>query len=228
MATQTHASLWTPKRKALLAGLLLLQLALAVVIGAGQLLASSAAAPIAPIVVTALVPVAAFLAAYGLSGRFRSFVLAQDLRTLTLMQHWRVVGFAFLPLYAFGVLPRLFAWPAGLGDLAIGLAALAVALRLGREPGFATSPSFVTFHLLGLFDFLVAIASANLASGQIPFLVSDGVTSAAMSVWPMNIFPSFLVPLFIILHLAALLQVRALRGGRASSAGAGLPGVAAS
>ena len=57
--------------------------------------------------------VMAFLALYLLSGGFRRFVLAQDLETLTMLQHWRVLGFCFLPLYFYGVIPGVFAWPAG-------------------------------------------------------------------------------------------------------------------
>jgi hypothetical protein len=32
-----------------------------------------------------------------------------------------------------------------------------------------------------------------------------------MDVWPLNLFPSFGVPLFIMLHLTALLKVHGLR-----------------
>ena len=42
-----------------------------------------------------------------------------------------------------------------------------------------------------------------------------------MDVWPLSIFPSFLVPAFIILHLTVLLKVRHLRrevGARATGA----------
>ena len=35
--------------------------------------------------------------------------------TLTTLQLWRVIGFAFLALYAFDTLPGLFALPAGWG-----------------------------------------------------------------------------------------------------------------
>jgi hypothetical protein len=145
------------------------------------------------------------------SARFRRFVLAQDMRTLTMMQLWRVIGFAFLALYAFGALPGLFAWPAGLGDVAIGLAAVVIVARMDRDPEFATSPGFVRFHLLGLFDFAVAIVTAGLSAGAFPGLIPGGITSAPLDVWPLNLFPSFLVPAFIIVHLTVLAKVRDLR-----------------
>jgi hypothetical protein len=212
MMTTTDQSVgWSPTAKAILGGLLLAQFLAAFVIGYWQLLASTEPGLIRPIALTAIAPVALFLTAYRLVPRFRAFVLAQDIRTLTMIQHWRVIGFCFLPLYALGALPGLFALPAGLGDVAIGIAALFVIARFDRDPDFATSGALVRFHLLGLLDFAVAVTAAGLASGEYPALIPGGVTSGAMEVWPLNMFPSFGVPAFIIIHLAVLLKVAHLR-----------------
>ncbi len=208
---QNQTPVWGRSQKAALAGLLLAQSAAAYFIGAGHWLTNDGHYLVAPIAVTAAFPVVLFLAAYALSTRFRGFVLSQDIRTLTMMQHWRVVGFAFLPLYAFGVLPGLFAWPAGLGDVAIGLAAVLVVARLDRESNYVKTSGFSWFHFLGLSDFAVAIATAGLSAGAFPELISNGTTSAPLDVWPLNVFPSFIVPAFIILHLTVLLKVRELR-----------------
>jgi hypothetical protein len=211
MNTHRQTSVWSTAHKAGLAGLLLVQFAAAYVIGTGHLLTNDQHSPIMPIAITAFIPVLLFVAAYALSARFRRLVLAQDMRTLTNMQHWRVIGFAFLALYAFGALPGLFAWPAGLGDVAVGLAAMVIVARMDRDPNYASAPGFVRFHLLGLLDFAVAIGTAGLSAGAFPGLIPNGVTSAPMDVWPLNLFPSFLVPAFIILHLTVLLKVRHLR-----------------
>lgn len=56
-----------------------------------------------------------------------------------------------------------------------------------------------------------AVAAAGLAAGAFPALIPGGVTSAAMDVWPLNVFPSFGAPAFIILHLTVLLKVRHMR-----------------
>jgi hypothetical protein len=191
--------------------LLLVWFAAAYAIGTGHLLANDQNSLFAPIAITAFIPVALFLAAYVLSARFRGFVLSQDIRTLTMMQHWRVLGFAFLALYAFDALPALFAWPAGLGDVAIGFAAVFIVARMDRDPDYARSRGFIRFHFLGLLDFAVAIITAGLSAGAFPGLISNGITSAPMDVWPLNLFPSFFVPAFIILHLTVLLKVRELR-----------------
>ncbi|MFQ5566310.1 MAG: hypothetical protein ACE5EU_08110 [Paracoccaceae bacterium] len=203
--------IWTTGKKTALAVILTIWFAAAAYIGREHLLQNTAASMFAPIALSAVVPVLAFLALYRLSGGFRRFVLAQDIETLTMLQHWRVLGFAFLPLYFYGVLPGVFAFPAGLGDLALGLTAPLIILRLRRDPEYATSTGLVRYQYLGLLDFAVAVITAGVTAGAFPELISNGVTSGAMDVWPLNLFPSFGVPIFIILHLTVLLKVRDLR-----------------
>ena len=211
MPTPTQNSPWTIKAIVVTTGLLFIQFTAAYVIGSGHLLTNGAGMPFPPIAITAVIPVVGFLAAYNLIPTFRAFVLAQDIRTLTMLQLWRVVGFVFLPLYAFEVLPGLFALPAGIGDVVVGLLAFFVVSKIDRNPNFVTSPGFVRFHLLGLTDFVIAITTSALAAGAIPALIPGGVTSAALDVWPLNIFPSFIVPAFMIAQLSVLLKVREAR-----------------
>ncbi len=209
--THSDTPIWTSKRITILAVILGGWFSVAALIGVGGLFTNPNGGFMAPIALTAAVPVALFLAAYWLSGSFRRFVLAQDIETLTTVQHWRVVGFAFLLLWAHDVLPALFALFAGLGDVAIGLAAPFVMRRLRDDPNYAQSMGFRRYHYLGLLDFAVAVAAAGLTAGFLPALTPGGLTSAAMDVWPLNLFPSFIVPAFIILHLSVLLKLRSER-----------------
>ncbi len=50
------------------------------------------------------------------------------------VQLYRALGAIFLILYATGRLPGLFAWPAGVGDIAIGLLAPVVGIAYARAP----------------------------------------------------------------------------------------------
>jgi len=211
MNTEQDNPLWTGRRIAVLALLLAAQGIAAYAIGTGQWLTNDGQGPLAPIALTAVVPVVLFLAAYALSEQFRGFVLAQDFRLLTMIQLWRVVGFGFLLLYAHDLLPGLFALPAGIGDVAIGLTAIWIMARIDRDPTFVTTTGFVRFHLLGLLDFATAIVTAGLTAGAFAGLTPNGLTSAPMDVWPLNLFPGFIVPAFIILHLTVLLKVGHLR-----------------
>ncbi len=159
----------------------------------------------------AVVPVAVFLGLYAASAAFRDFVLGLDLRLLTMFQAWRVIGFAMLALFAYQLLPGIFAWPAGLGDVAVGLAAPFYALALMDRPETAASRSFAVWNWLGIFDFAVALGTGILASGAIPAITGSGATTDPMSVFPLALLPGFFVPLFFMAHLAALLQVGRIR-----------------
>lgn len=208
---ELDASTWRTSRIILLAMGLAVWLGVSAIVGANGYLTAGSSVLFRPILLSIAVPVAAFLTLYARSASFRAFILSRDIRFVTSLQQWRVVGFAFILLYAEGVLPGLFAWPAALGDVAIGLTTPLVLLALGRGKGFATSRKFVAWNVLGLLDFVVAGATATLASGAVPALLSVGPTSAPMEVWPLILFPSFIVPLFVFAHLTTLFQVRALR-----------------
>ena len=158
-------------------------------------------------------PVAAFLGLYAVSAPFRDMVLGWDLRLLAAIQAWRVNGLAMVVLLAFGTLPGVFAWPAGLGDVMVGLVVPYYAVRLVDRPKTVTDRGFVLWNWLGIFDFAVALTIGIAASGAIPAITGTGATTAAMSVLPMSLLPEFFVPRFFIAHLAVLLQVRRLRAG---------------
>ncbi len=221
---------WSFSAKAMLAGVLTVWFALAAVAGTSGIFTAGSDQVFRPVLISVIVPIAVFLGLFAASPTFRGFVMSQDIRFLTMLQLWRVVGFAFLPLYAYGVLPGLFAWPAGLGDVAVGLTAPWVVLALMRRPEFARSGRFIVWNLLGLIDFVVAAGTSTLVSGAFPAVSAGPITSAPMEYWPLILFPSFIVPLFVFMHLSVLFQVRALRaraGGKRRAnppIGADVPG----
>jgi len=111
-----------------------------------------------------------------------------------------------LMVYAFGHLPGFFAWPAGVGDVAVGLGAPFAAIALARGHLPIASSRFLAVHAAGLLDFAIAAGTGIAARNQIPGLV-EGVTSSAMGDLPLALVPAFAVPVFMILHLIVLLQV---------------------
>ncbi len=175
---------------------------------AGLLRAGPGSLPI-PFGVAIAVPIVIFLASYWAVPRFRAAVLGVDVRLVTSLQAWRVAGFAFLPLLFFVHLPGLFAWPAALGDVAVGLAAPWVVWRVVKDPGYAWTRGFAAFHWLGLLDVASALGTFTIASGIIPGLTDP--TSVAIEEMPLSLIPGFLVPAFVIMHAVALLKLRALR-----------------
>jgi len=138
--------------------------------------------------------------------RLRQWALSLDPALLTAMQGWRVLGGGFLLVYAFGHLPGLFAWPASIGDVAVGTIAPFLAIALARGRISIMRFGFLSVHFAGLLDFVVAVGSGILTRGTGSGL-GEGVTSAAMGQLPLVLIPTFVVPVFIILHLIVLAQV---------------------
>ena len=200
--------------------------ALALWFGVVFLLASQGAfvgkpgSPPLPLFLGFAIPLAVFLAAYfGWSG-FRAFILGADLRLVAAMQAWRWAGLGFLSLYAHGILPWLFALPAGLGDMAIGVSAPWILLGLIRRPSFAASRRYVIWNILGITDFVVALSMGTLCSGAFPGIIAliGNVTTSPMTRLPLVLIPTFMVPFFTMLHLTALFQTRQLgRSGKSIS-----------
>jgi hypothetical protein len=186
-------------------GLLAVWLANVFVLGAMGALVRAPGEPPIPIGIGVLTPIIVFLFAFRLSGAFRSFVLAMDLRLAAGIQAWRFAGIGFLALYAQGSLPGFFAWPAGLGDIAVGLTAPWVVMALQR-PGFEASKLFMWWNLLGILDLVVAVTTGVISNGLAPGIVGE-ITTAPMALLPLVLVPVFFVPIFVILHLTALFQV---------------------
>lgn len=158
------------------------------------------------------IPLAVFFAAYFGWGAFRTFILGADLRLVSAIQAWRWAGFGFLALYATGVLPGLFAFPAGLGDMAIGITAPWIVLGLVRNPSFAASRRYALWNILGIVDLVVAVSLGTLCSGFIPGIngIIRNITTSSFALLPLLLIPAYFVPFFIMLHVTALLQARQL------------------
>ena len=107
----------------------------------GGALEAPQGAPPLRVLTAAGVPVLVFVLWYRISPAFRAWVLGLDLRLVVMLQAWRVIGGVFLVLLAFGILPGLFAWPAGLGDVAVGLTAPAAGSWHGTSSASSISSS---------------------------------------------------------------------------------------
>jgi hypothetical protein len=198
----------TEKRvKTIVGPALLLWLVLVFILGANDAFIRAPGALPLPILAGLFTPILVFLVAFWAVGPFRDLVLSLDLPAMAGIQAWRFGGLGFIALYSYGVLPGLFAWPAALGDMTIGLTAPLVILALRRQPDFAAGRLFQVWNVLGILDLLVAVGLGAI-SAMLGIGISAEITTFPMGVFPLVVFPTFLVPLFLILHLASLLQAR--------------------
>jgi len=146
-------------------------------------------------------PIVVFSLWFAASQNFRRFALSLNPQTLTSAQSWRVIGFIFLLLEAHRSLPAVFAFPAGYGDIFIGVTASYVAWKFA-DP--AHRNNFILWQLLGILDLVIAVSIGTTAA----LISPQGPTMAPMTVLPLSLIPTFLVPLFTILHVICIAQAR--------------------
>jgi hypothetical protein len=157
--------------------------------------------PPLPLAVAALAPIVIFSLWFARSGSFREFVLALSPRTLTVVQAWRIVGFVFLVLYTYRILPGMFALPAGWGDIAIGVTAPLVAMKLADSNH---RKGFIFWQVLGIFDLVNALTLGATAT----LINPHGIATSPMTELPLSVIPTFAVPLLLILHIICIAQAR--------------------
>ena len=92
-----------------------------------------------------------------------------------------------------GELPGLFAWPAGLGDVLVGVLAPVVAVAYARDPHH-NGDLVSTWNLFGLADLVIAVSAGFLTSPS-PFQLFDfEAPNELISAFPLVLVPVFLVP----------------------------------
>jgi hypothetical protein len=117
---------------------------------------------------------------------------------LMLPHSFRIEGVVFLITMALGHLPALFALPAGLGDITVGITAPLVARRLAQGKG---RRSALWFNALGLADLVNALILGALVGFQ---LVHTTPSGAPLSQLPLVLIATTGVPLLIALHITSV------------------------
>ena len=144
---------------------------------------------------------------------WRSPRLAQILEAvphhwLTGVQIYRALGVDLPhPFYGTGKLPGVFAWPAGLGDVLVGVLAPVVAVAYARDPN-QNADLVSAWNLFGLADLVIAVAAGMLTSPSPLQLFAFDLPNELVSQFPLVFVPAFLVPVSVLLHLASLRKLR--------------------
>lgn len=156
-----------------------------------------------PTIAAALAPVSIYLFAYNINGSFRDFVLGFDQRILILLHSWRVIGFGFVFLYFYDILPGLFALPAGIGDSVAAILALSlgISMFLGHK---VSRNRILLWNYFGLIDFVIAV-TAGVMTGALGL---TDISSRAMGYFPLAVIPGFFVPAYVITHIIIFQQLK--------------------
>ncbi|MFM0687542.1 MFS transporter [Paraburkholderia strydomiana] len=147
-----------------------------------------------------------------LSKRVGRVLDAMPASWLVALQLYRIFGSWALAAWLHGLLPGVFALPAGIGDVLTGLLAVPVAIAVasGAEQGRKAA---IAWNVFGLADFAVAITMGMITSpGPFQLIVPD-MPSIGAGAYPDVLTPAFVVPGSILLHALSLRQLMRRRAG---------------
>lgn len=155
-------------------------------------------------------PIVFGLLAIRYSASLRAVLQAIPMHRMIAVQVYRAFGFMFLIAFSLGLIPGVFAVPAGIGDIAVGLLAPLVAWRAMKDPGRARGAIWA-WSFLGIGDLVLALTMGFLSSPGRFQMIAFGEPNTAISAYPLVMVPIFAVPLSILLHAAVISKLRAAR-----------------
>ena len=130
-----------------------------------------------------------------------------------LSQHWliglqlfRVIGGVFLIEMLMGNIPGVFAYPAGLGDILVGIIALIVLMvyKSSKEIG---KTAVMIVIIIGVADFMSAFFF-GFTSSESPVQLFYPEIKNRLILFPTGMIPLFLVPYAIFFHTLSYLNLR--------------------
>ncbi len=122
-------------------------------------------------------------------------------------QSYRTLGVLFFVAWGAGLLPDVFVWPAGIGDILTGVFAIIVALVYMRR-GLAAGSLVTAWNWFGIADLVVAVSLGFVTSPGIFLLLSTDSPNAMITAWPLVLVPVFAVPVSILLHFCSLRKLK--------------------
>ena len=129
---------------------------------------------------------------YLLSNRFREFIDRIGVKGILILHLVRYVGFYFLYLYSQERLPYDFAVTGGLGDIVVAVFATFILI----VPGLLRKKSLIlVWNILGLLDIVFVVVTAGRINMTSPGELHE------LTVLPLSLLPTFIVPLIIATHL---------------------------
>ena len=136
----------------------------------------------------------------------RSWFLSQKLsqKWLIGLQLFRIIGGLFLLEMAKGHIPGIFAYPAGVGDILVGVAAFGILLAFNKREQIPVK--FIIFIIvIGIADFLSAFFF-GFTSTPGPLQLFYPAIPNRLIIFPTGMIPLFLVPYAIFFHVLSLLN----------------------
>lgn len=123
----------------------------------------------------------------------------------------RVTGIGSIIKLSKGELPAHFILPVGVPDLLVGLTAVILGIRLYKRRPVSHS-LLVGWNAFGVALFLSAPVVLHLSLPGPLQIYFDGPTTAEVFEFPMALVPTFLVPMFMLMHIGTIWKLRTSHG----------------
>ena len=180
---------------------------LAVVTGLAAAGVFSAASRTPAIGAAVLAPVVIGVAVAGRVSALRTLALGIPLPVLVGVHVGRLLGAFFLVLLAEGRLPPTFALSAGWGDIAVAALAVPLAWAIHRRVA-GWQALTLAWNSIGFLDLVTAVTlGVGSAPGSPLRFIFESPASSTMGSLPWLLIPGFLVPLYLLTHLAIFAQL---------------------
>jgi hypothetical protein len=152
-------------------------------------------------------PVIAVLVLRARSSTLHTLITTIPLTLLVAVHIGRLLGVEFLLMQAAGRLPPTFAFAAGWGDIAVASFSLPLAFAVQRRVRGWRS-WVLLWNLIGVGDLLLAVVlGAGSAAGSPTRFIYEEPSSALMGTLPWFLIPGYLVPVYLIGHIAIFLRL---------------------
>lgn len=172
---------------------------LVIAVGLGASGRIAALQPPIPQVVVVALTVATLAGGLLLPGA-RAWLLAADPRSILALHATRfLAGLAFLFYQRTGALPAAFAMPAGIGDMLVGITALALLFAARTAPPARAALLF--WNAFGLTDLFFVVATAARLG------MADPASMQSLLQLPLSLLPTFLVPILFATHFLLFAQL---------------------
>lgn len=120
------------------------------------------------------------------------------------LQVLRILGVTFLISWAYGTVPGIFAFPAGIGDVLTGLFAVPVAIAV-MSGSQESRQAAIAWNVFGLVDFVIALSIGTAIGFRL--IDTGGLSATGGGLYPAVMIPAFGVPLWAMLHALSLRQL---------------------
>lgn len=160
-----------------------------------------------------VLPVLVFWTAHILVPPFRRAVGELDLVFLSAIQCTRILGTGHLLWWSFGLMAGGFAFPVGVGNFIVTVLAVVTTVAVARRsPGHRRWLWILT--IVGTAEFLMTIGLAVGGMMATSASFDPPVNAAGLAdfrLLPLSIFPTFLIPFFLVIHSATFARLAAER-----------------